>query len=486
MKALTMIVLSALMAGCAVGPNYQRPLVPAPPQWSAAEARGTKPGVPVELDQWWRSFHDPELDSLIQRAVAANYDLAQATARVEEARASLGLARSSYSPQINASSSATRDRQIGAGLVPSPSGAVPVRFPYEINEYSSSVSLSWELDLFGRIRRGVEAARADLAATEQDRRNVLVALLGDVGRYYTTLRGDQLRLEIAQKNIAIAQDTLGLTQALVRAGQATERDAAQAAAQLEVVRAQVPVINTNIQVSIHRLGVLLGEPPGALEEELATKTSFPPAPPEVPTGVPSDLLQRRPDIQRADAQLAAATARVGEAKADYFPRFTLLGSAGREATQLHDLTLGLGNFFSAGPSVSVPVFTGGKIRSSVAIQDARVKEALAGYHAAILTAFEETENALVSYSNEQNRRDRLTATLQADQEAFGLATVQYRAGLSDFLTVLDAQREMYSNQDLLAQSQTQVTSSLIGLYKALGGGWSISPGIGIHLREQSP
>jgi len=283
-----------------------------------------------------------------------------------------------------------------------------------------------------------------------------------------------LRLEIARKNIAIAEDTLELTRQLVRAGQATERDAAQAEAQLEVVRAQVPTIATNIQLSIHRLGVLLGEQPGALEEELTAKAPIPPIPPQVPTGVPSDLLQRRPDIQRAEAQLAAATARVGEAKADYFPRFTLLGNAGREATQLHDLTLGLANFFSVGPSVSVPVFTGGKIRSNVAIQDARVKEALAAYHTAILTAFEETENALVSFSNEQDRRDRIGATVEADQEAFDLANVQYRAGLTDFLTVLDAEREMYANQDLLAQSQTQVTTNLIALYKALGGGWSIS------------
>jgi len=234
-------------------------------------------------------------------------------------------------------------------------------------------------------------------------------------------------------------------------------------------------LRTNIEASIHRLGVLLGETPGALEEELANKAAIPPAPPEVPTGVPSDLLQRRPDIQRAEAQLAAATARVGEAKAAYFPSFKLLGDAGRQATQLHDLTLGLGNFFSAGPSISVPVFTGGKIRSNVAIQDARVQEAFAAYHAAILTALEETENALVSYSNEQTRRDRLSATVEADQEAFELATVQYRAGLSDFLAVLDAQREMYANQDLLAQSRTLVTTNLIGLYRALGGGWSISP-----------
>jgi NodT family efflux transporter outer membrane factor (OMF) lipoprotein len=343
-----------------------------------------------------------------------------------------------------------------------------------VSDYRGDLGLSWELDLFGRIRRGVEAATADLAASEQDRRNVLVTLLGDVGRYYADLRGYQLRLEIAGKNIAIAEDTLDLTRQRVKAGQATERDVAQAEAQLESVRAQAPTLRTSIQVSIHRLSVLLGRQPGGLEEELAARAPVPPTPPQVPTGVPSDLLQRRPDIQRAEAQLAAATARVGEAKADYFPRFTLLGNVGRQATQLHDLTLGLGTFFSVGPSVSAPVFTGGKIRSNVAIQDARVKEAVAAYQGTILTALEETENALAGYGNEQDRRDRLAEAVRADETAFELASVQYGAGLTDFLTVLDAQRELYLNRDLLAQSQTEVTTRLVGLYKALGGGWSIA------------
>jgi NodT family efflux transporter outer membrane factor (OMF) lipoprotein len=475
MRVLLTVLFGLSLTACAIGPNYHRPLVSTPAQWTASEARGTAPGVRIETDQWWQSFHDAQLDSLVRRAVAANYDLVLATARVDEARAARGLARSTYSPQINGGVSASRDRQLGVGLLQSPGGVSVKRFPYEINEYSGDLSLSWELDLFGRIRRGVEAATADLAASERDRRNVLIALLSDVARYYAELRGFQLRLEIARKNVAIAQDTVALTRQRADAGLATERDVAQAQAQLESVRAQIPALNTNIQVSIHRLGGLLAQQPGALQQELATSAPVPPTPPQVPTGVPSDLLQRRPDVQRAEAQLAAATARVGEAKAEYFPRFTLLGSAGRQATQLHDLTLGLGNFFSAGPSVSVPVFTGGKIRSNVAIQDARVKQALATYQNTILNALEETENALTQYGDEQDRRDRLTATVQADQTAFELANVQYRAGLTDFLTVLDAQREMYTNQDLLAESQTQVSANLIGLYKALGGGWSISP-----------
>jgi NodT family efflux transporter outer membrane factor (OMF) lipoprotein len=472
---IPMAIFSLALTSCAVGPNYHRPLVPSAPQWTEAHARGTAPGVEAETDLWWQSFHDAELDSLIHRSVAANYDLARAAARVEEARAARGFVRSNASPQISAGVSASRDRQTGVGLSPGPGGVAARRFSYEASDYRGELSLSWELDLFGRIRRGVEAATADLAASEQDRRNVLVTLLGDVGRYYADLRGYQLRLAIAEKNIAIAEDTLELTRQRVKGGQATERDVAQAEAQLESSRAQTPGLNTSIQLAIHRLGVLLGQQPGALEKELAASAPLPPAPPSVPTGVPSDLLRRRPDIQRAEAQVAAATARVGEAKADYFPKFTLLGAVGRQATQLHDLSLGLGSFFSVGPTVSAPVFTGGRIRSNIAVQEARVREAVANYQATILTALEETENSLVAYGNEQDRRDRLEATVRASETAFELANVQYRAGLTDFLTVLDAQRELYANRDLLAQSQTQVTTSLIALYRALGGGWSIAP-----------
>jgi NodT family efflux transporter outer membrane factor (OMF) lipoprotein len=472
MKTVTISAFALLFAGCAVGPNYRRPMMPTPPQWTAPQARGVAKGVEPETDLWWKSFRDDELDSLIQRAVEANYDLQLATARVEEARAATGLARSDYFPQVGAGATFNRVRQIGVGLLPNRSAQL---FNYETNAYNINANLSWEIDLFGRIRRGVEASQGDLAASEQARRNVLTTVLGDVARYYSELRGAQLRLEIANKNIATAEDTLALTKARVAGGQATERDVAQAEGELESVRSQVPTLNTDIQLAVHRLGVLLGKQPGELEGELSKQAAVPPVPPDVPTGIPSDLLERRPDIRGAEAQLAAATARVGVANADYFPRFTLLGNAGREATQLHDLSLGFGNYFGVGPTVSLPVFTGGRIRSNVQIQNARVRETAAEYKSIILRAFEETENALVAYANEQDRRDRLEATVRSDETSFELANVQYKAGLTDFLTVLDAQRQMYANEDLLAQSQTSVTTNLIALYRALGGGWSISP-----------
>lgn len=302
----------------------------------------------------------------------------------------------------------------------------------------------------------------------------LVILLGDVGRGYAELRGFQRRLEIADKNIKIQQDTLDLTTARAKAGLATELDVSRAAAQLETTKAAVPSLLSGIDVSIHRLGVLLGEEPGALRSELEKVSPIPTAGPDVDVGLPSDLLRRRPDIRRSEAQLAAATARIGEAKADLFPRFFLTGTAGRQATQLHDLTLSAGNYFSVGPAISLPLFTGGRIRSNIAVHTSRQREALISYQSTILNSLEEVENALVSYSQEQERRDHLNQAVENSQLAVDLATEQYKAGLVDFLSVLDAQRELFANEDQLVQSQTTVTTDLVGLYRALGGGWSVS------------
>jgi NodT family efflux transporter outer membrane factor (OMF) lipoprotein len=454
--------------GCMVGPAYRRPIVDVPRQWKGELARGVSPGETV-IEQWWQSFHDPQLESFVARATAANLDLQLAAARVEEARANRGAVRSNLAPQVNFAASVARNRQVLLGLPVGP-------LAYETSLYQGQFDMSWEADVFGRIRSQVQGATADLAAQENDRRNVLITLLGEVATNYAQLRGYQLRLTIARRNIGIQQDTLDLTRALAQAGQATDRDVAQAEAQLESTRAAVPQLETGRDTAIHRLGVLLGSEPDSVAAELSRTSPLPLLPETVPVGLPSELLERRPDIRRAEAQLVAATARVGEARADFFPRFSLTGTAGRESTQLHLLGLGLGSVFSFGPSVSLPIFTAGRIRANVAVQEARVKEAQIAYRSAVLTALEETENALVSYSNEQERRDRLQRVIEADRTARELAQVQYRAGLADFLTVLDAERTLSANEDQLAQSQTAVVTGLISLYKALGGGWPDSPG----------
>src|SRR5438876_248768 len=445
MTLVALVFSSLLLMGCAVGPNYNQPQVQVPKQWTVAPARGTST-KPAETDEWWSSFHDPGLNSLVARAVDRNLDLKLALERVQEARATSGVARSGYFPSIDADVSATRLRGgINQGViraVPSsigPNVRASLISPFETNVFQGNLGTSWELDVFGGVRRRVQAATADATAAEENRRDVLVILLGDVGRVYAQLRGFQRRLEIANKNIKTQQDTLDLTSARAKAGLATELDVSRAAAQLESTKAVVPTLLSGIDVSIHRLSVLLGEEPGALRSELEKTSPIPSAGPEVDVGLPSDLLKRRPDIRRSEAQLAAATARIGEAKADLFPRFVLTGTAGRQATQLHDLTLGAGNFFSVGPGISLPLITGGRIRSNIAVQTSRQREALIGYQSTVLNALEEVENALVSYSQEQERRDRLNEAVSHSQLAVDLATEKYKADLVDFLSVLAEQ-----------------------------------------------
>jgi len=462
-----------LLAGCAIGPNYHRPAVAVPAQWPADS--GTQAVAGPTMEEWWKSFHDAELNSLVTRAVASNLDLQVAAGRVEEARANRGTARSAAMPQITGSAVATRERQIAEGFIPgAPGGGGSLQtFSYTTNLFSALADMSWEIDLFGGIRRQAQAASGDLAAQEEDRRNVLISLLGDVAANYAQLRGYQLRLEIARRNIAVQEETVKLTQDLVNAGQSTERDVAQSEALLDSTRATLPALESGREAAVHRLSVLLGREPGALADELASSAPLPPVPPGVPVGLPSELLERRPDIRRSEAQLMAATARVGQAKADYFPKLSLTGSAGRESTQLHDLTLGLANVFSIGPSISLPIFTGGKIRSNVAVQEARLKQAQATYQSTVLEALEETDNALANLGSERQREERLQAVVRESQTALDLAKIQYQAGLADFLTVLDSERSLAGNQDQLAQSQVSLVVNLISLYKALGGGWEV-------------
>jgi outer membrane protein, multidrug efflux system len=481
MKLVPIALTSALALGltaCAVGPAYRRPAVPVAQDWPREPSRGTSSVAEPVVEEWWKSFRDPELESLVTRAVSANLDLQIAAARVAEARAARGFARSDAFPQVTAEIAVKRSRQIvpgGFSNQSSGSSVAPALLPFESNFYQGQFDMAWEADVFGRVRSEVQAATADLEAQQEDRRNVLITLLGDVAANYAQLRGFQLRLRIANGNIGIQQQIRDLTRELTRAGQATERDVAQAEAVLEVTRSAVPQLETGRKMSIHRLGVLLGAEPNSLDQELSAGGELPLVPDSVPVGLPSDLLKRRPDIRRAEAQLVAATTRIGEAKADFFPRFSLTGSAGRESTQLHLFSLGGGNLFSFGPSVSLPIFTAGRIRSNVAVQEARAKQAAAAYQSSVLKALEETQNALVAYANEQDRRDRLDRAIRAGRTALELAQTQYRAGLADFLTVLDAERTVADNEDQLAQSQTATVTNLVSLYKALGGGWPAFP-----------
>ena len=461
MRRLSLAVLAAAVAawGAALPAEFH----------SQAAGATSDPAVA----QWWSTFRDPELDSLIVRAVRANLDLKIVASRLLEARAARGVARSALLPSIEATESPERVRGgLTQGIFrPNAGTQSSLLAPYETNIFQQGFDASWEIDFFGGKRHALAAATADVSATEEARRNTLVSLLAEVARNYSELRGTQRRLEIAASNIKLQTDTLELTRVRAEAGLGTELDVERQASQLAATEATVPALESATEMSIHRLSVLLGEEPGALTSELTEAKPLPATPPVVPVGLSSDLLKRRPDIRRADAEIAAATARVGVARSDFFPKITLTGSAGRQGTSWSGLTLGAGNFFAIGPAIKLPIFTGGRLRSNLAAEKQRLVEAQLTYQNTVLHSLEETEDALTAYGREQERRERLQAAAEASQQATQLANELYTRGLSDFLSVLDAQRDQLAIEDNLVQSDTAVVTNLVALYKALGGGW---------------
>ena len=354
--------------------------------WSAttpaqfhSQAAGASADPAVE--QWWRSFHDAELNSLIERAVRANLDLKIAASRLLEARAARGVARAGLLPSMEASESPQRVRGgLTQGIFrPGGDGKSTLLAPFETNVLQQGFDASWEIDLFGGKRHALAAATADAAATEEARRGMLVSLLAEVARNYGELRGTQRRLEIARTNIKLQADSLELARVRAEAGLGTELDVERQISQLAATRAMVPALESARQASIHRLSVLVGEEPGALSGELTEVKPLPATPPVVPVGLSGDLLQRRPDIRRADAELAAASERVGVARSDFFPKITLTGSAGRQGTSFAGLTLGAGNFFAIGPAIRLPIFTGGRLRANLEAQRQRLAQAQLAY-----------------------------------------------------------------------------------------------------------
>ncbi len=465
----TVALMAFLAGGCAVGPNYHQPNVATPAHWGEPFAGGeTNSDAPVAA--WWKNFRDPELDSLISRAAQSNLDLKIAQARVREARAEYGIAVGNLLPTVDASGSYARQRQSKRQPVLS-SLPMPPGLPFDNNVYQSGFDASWEIDVFGGKRRATESARAQVAAAEFGQRDVLVTLLGEVARNYVEARGYQRRLEIARDNIRAQEQSLAITQNRFTNGLTSDLDVQQAATLLATTRASVPTLETAIQASIHRLGVLLGQPPEALQTELSSAAPIPAAPPAVPVGLPSELLLRRPDVAQAERQLVAATANIGVAKADLFPKFYLTGVAGFQSVSASDWFDVGSRFWSAGPTVQWNIFDAGRIRANIKIQNARQEQALATYEQTALSAFEDVENSLVAYAKEQVRHRSLEDAVTSSQESLRLANQLYANGLSNFINVLDAERSLYQAQDALVQSERTVSTDLISLYKALGGGW---------------
>jgi NodT family efflux transporter outer membrane factor (OMF) lipoprotein len=460
-KAAVLALASLLgLAGCApVGPDYIPPEQNAPAGWHTKLRQGLSAAAvePQLLAGWWTTLDDPVLTALIDQAVRSNLDIKQATAKVREARARRGISDAGLFPTLDAGGSASRSKSSGSSESRS--------------YYAAGFDAGWEVDVFGGVRRGVEAAEADLAASGENLRDVLVTLTAEVALNYLDTRTYQSRLAVAENNLAIQQQTYDLARARYEAGLSDELALQQARYNLESTQAQIPVLRSGLEEAKNRLAVLTGQAPGGVHELLAERKPIPVIPPTVAVGVPAETLRQRPDIRRAERSLAAQTARVGVATADLYPRFRLAGSIGLESLGSADFFKTASETWSIGPAVSWNIFDAGAIRQNIEVQSAIEEQYLLAYEAAVLGALEEVENALTAYAEEQLRRERLLAAVEAARQAESLATAKYDAGLVDFTTVLDAQRSLRSFEDQLAQSDGTVTANLIRLYKALGGGW---------------
>jgi multidrug efflux system outer membrane protein len=473
---LVAAVTSATATGCLVGPNYRQPFLRLPGRWNGVDeiAKPTSGEAPkTDLAQWWRSFNDPLLNQLIAQALSSNLDEKIALSRIHEERAYLVISKSGLFPTLNLDGSYTRQRYSAN----TPFGEFPNVIPREQDMYEAGFDASWELDVFGGIRRGVEASQAELDASIENARDIRVTLLAEAARDYVAVRALERRLEIATENLRDQNDSLKLTQARFEQGYAPELEVYQARSLLETTRAQVPELESELAQTTHRIGVLLGREPDALGAQLSDMAPIPGiADPDaiavrIPAGLPSDLLRRRPDIRGAEREIAAATARVGVATADLFPKFSITGTAGLESISTSDFLLGSSRMWSVGPSMTWPIFAAGRIRANIAAQDAREEQALYVYRKTVLTALAEVEDAMVAYAKERTRHQALAASAQDFKLSEMLARERYVEGYDSYIDVVDAQRSLYAAQDSLAQSDQLLIDDLIAIYKALGGGW---------------
>ena len=428
---------------------------------------------------------------------ANNLDVRVAAIRLAESRAQRGVAAADLFPQVNGNGSYTREKPSNNGAISAFSGggasaSSPAasanglggrqgafqsssKIP-AFDLFQGGFDASWELDLWGRVRRLVESADANVDASAEARRQTLVTSLAELARDYVQLRGTQESLRITRRNLASAQESARLSRERARGGLATDLDVANAQAQVESTAAGIPQLEQSEAQGINAISLLLGAPPGALAGELRPDAPIPPVPPRVPVGIPSELTRRRPDIRQAEAQLHAATADIGAAEADFFPKITLSGSFALQSTQFKDLGNWSSRTYGLGPSISIPIFEGGRLRRTLELRKAQQKEAAVNYQRVVLSAFHDVDNALIAYGAEQRRRDRLAAQVRQARRALGLAQQRFRDGVSDFLEVLTAQRTVLEAEQQLANSTATIGTNLVALYKALGGGWEVSGG----------
>ena len=485
-RFLVTLVL-APAAGCMVGPDYHPPDMPVPSRFSATtqpvattQPASTQPATqPAEIDlrRWWDTFNDPKLNDLISRALVSNLDVRLAQARVLEARAEVQFNVANLLPTVNATAAYTRSQASKNAVAFSGPGTAQATSGFSFgrtNLYQAGFDAGWELDVFGGTRRAIENAQDTYEAQIEVRRNALVTLLSEVARDYINLRGFQHELAIVQNNVVSQRDTLNLTRSKFEAGIATDLDVAQIEALVASTESQIPTLQTQIAQSIHQLAVLLDEPIEKMEQELSPPASLPFGPPVVPPGLPSELVRRRPDVRQAERLLAAANANIGVAVADLFPKFNLTGTLGLESLTLKKFADAGSGYWTFGPSISWKIFSSGQVQANIRVQDARTQEAFIQYRQAVIQSLADVEDALVAYSKEQTRLQSLLHSVEANRRAVSLARQLNTAGVVDFLNVLTSEQSLFAAEDQLAVSEQTVSTDLIALYKALGGGWELT------------
>ncbi|HEX4183291.1 MAG TPA: efflux transporter outer membrane subunit [Caulobacteraceae bacterium] len=485
MRPARAIALAAAveLAACTVGPDYHRPEIKSPASYAEAQSTGRTAvdSTPAELSAWWTVFHDPTLDELTRRALAGNPDLQTAASRVREAREQTKIAAAAGLPSVSAEGSAVTlnsDRSSGA---PSSAGGAAAGagrgglgfLPSHTNLYSAGFDATWEIDLFGGVRRSVEAAKATEEATEWARRDAQVSLLAEVANDYMTLRALQARIAIGQRELDRQRGEFELIHARRQNGFVTNLDVNQQTVQVETAAAAIPQLSAQAKVQIHALGVLVGEPPEALTAMLEPTSALPPPPPSLPVGLPSDLLLRRPDIREAERRLASANAQIGVEVANLYPKLDLIGLAAFASPTVAELFSKKSLSSIALGSVRENLFNGGRTRAQIRVAEEQHAQALQAYRSAVLTGFKDVEDALARFKADDARRASLARSVAAAQNSLVIAQDQYRVGLVSFINVLQSENALLNSQDQLTQSDAQVVSDLVSLYKALGGGWSM-------------
>ncbi|GAB3103401.1 efflux transporter outer membrane subunit [Lysobacter terrae] len=471
-RALTLGIASALLAACAVGPDFVRPDMPVPAQFAQASVEtdaATAPAgesVPLTTDsEFWRGFNDPLLTRLVEETLTANHDLRIALANYDRANALLRGAKFDYFPTVTAHAEAS-DGRASADQAPGVS-----RADRDAESYSAQASVSWELDLWGRVRRSVEAQRAGAQASAADLQATQVAIVGEVVSSYVDLRGLQERLRVARENADNQAETLKLVDARFNAGRGTEFDTSRARAQLEATRSRVPALEAQVAVTMHRIAVLTGRTPDALIAELTPQQPLPPLPARIDPAAPGDLLRNRPDVAAAEQRLHTATARIGVATADLFPRFTLGGLIGSQAIDSNALFERDSETRLVALGIDWSFLDIGRVRARIKAADADAEGELAQYEKTVLTALEDTENALVRHARARVEDQHLEQAAIDSAKAAQLARIRFEAGAVDLFEVLDAERTQLQAQDAFADGRTRSVNSAVALYKALAGGW---------------